>query len=240
VPVIALRRVAANIPSDRRITKDRVLLGRQEKCREAIVIAVAVAAFARGGSQIMFRAIARPTGCLLFRACVTLRRILAAKKRPLCPRIRKAALLALVYFAACGSIWCAEAAPVTDAIRPIHDVDASILPPAGELPPDLAAIPFAQAPIIAADSLTSREWLNYAYFWQAPALCHGPLYFEEPNLERYGHRSRFLTQPFLSGAHFFSAVPALPFKMALNRPFNCRYTLGNGRPGGYGCWQPLR
>ena len=189
----------------------------------------------------MFFAVPKATGYLLYRACVTLRRILAARRRPVRRPVRKAALLALICFAGSESLWCAETAPLTsDAIRPIHQLGTSILPPGGELPPDLAAMHFAKAPVVSAESVSGREWLNYAYFWQAPALCHRPLYFEEPNLERYGHTSRFLTQPFLSGAHFFSSVPALPLKMAIERPHTCRYTLGNGRPGSNGCWQQLR
>jgi hypothetical protein len=187
----------------------------------------------------MFFAVPTETGYLLYRACVTLRRILAARKRPIRRPIRKAALLALVCFAGSESIWCAETAPVTDAIRPIHELGTSIRPPAGELPPDAATLHFAEAPVIPAGSISGRAWLDYAYFWQAPALHHRPLYFEEPNLERYGHTSRFLTQPFLSGAHFFSSVPALPFKMAIERPFTKRYTLGHGRPGSSGCWQQV-
>jgi hypothetical protein len=40
-----------------------------------------------------------------------------------------------------------------------------------------------------------------------------------------------MVQPALSGAHFFATVPALPYKMALDRPCECIYTLGHYRPG---------
>jgi hypothetical protein len=188
----------------------------------------------------MLFAATNQSGNLLFRACVTLRRILAARKRPARPRIRKAALVAAVFLASAHTLCGVETVPSTSlAVRPIYELGTSIRPPAGELPPDAATLHFAESPVIPAGTLSGRAWLDYAYFWQAPALYHRPLYFEEPNLERYGHTSRFLTQPFLSGAHFFSSVPALPFKMAIERPFTSRYTLGHGRPGSSGCWQQL-
>jgi hypothetical protein len=44
-----------------------------------------------------------------------------------------------------------------------------------------------------------------------------PLYFEEPNLERYGRSSGHL-QPVLSGMRFFATIPALPYAMTVHRP----------------------
>ena len=38
-------------------------------------------------------------------------------------------------------------------------------------------------------------------------------------------------QPFASGAHFFLTIPILPYKMGLELPNECMYTLGYYRPG---------
>jgi hypothetical protein len=40
-----------------------------------------------------------------------------------------------------------------------------------------------------------------------------------------------VVQPFASAAHFFISVPLLPYKMGLNPPHECVYTLGYYRPG---------
>jgi len=186
----------------------------------------------------MFFAVPKQTRWLLFRACVTLRRILAARQRPVARRTRKAVLLAAIWLAGGRDLLGEETSfSAADEIRPIHALGVSIAPPAGELPPDDAQIRFARAPVIDAASIGGRDWLEYAYFWQAPALRHRPLYFEEPNLERYGHTAGCLLQPVVSAAHFFSAVPALPLKMALRRPHSGHYTLGHSRPGSDAGWR---
>ena len=46
-------------------------------------------------------------------------------------------------------------------------------------------------------------------------LCHGPLYFEDTPLERYGE-SYCLAQPFVSAGKFFGTLPMLPYKVYLN------------------------
>ena len=77
-----------------------------------------------------------------------------------------------------------------------------------------------------------RDFSQICFMWKASALCHKPLYFEEEALERYGHtlvREEF--QPIISGAKFFLTVPLLPYKMGLNPPCECVYTLGHYRPG---------
>jgi hypothetical protein len=75
-----------------------------------------------------------------------------------------------------------------------------------------------------------RGWAPTSYYWEAAALCHRPLYFEEINLERYGN-SFGLTQPVVSAVHFFGTIPLLPYIMAAVPPHKCTYTLGHYRPG---------
>ena len=70
----------------------------------------------------------------------------------------------------------------------------------------------------------------------ASALCHKPLYFEEVQLERYGHTAGPIRQPIISGAHFFLNIAALPYNMAINPPKECEYALGYYRPGSCAPW----
>jgi len=76
-----------------------------------------------------------------------------------------------------------------------------------------------------------RAWAQTVYLWKAAGLCHKPLYFEQVQLERYGHDWGPALQPLVSGAHFFGTVPILPYKMGLETPQECVYALGYYRPG---------
>jgi hypothetical protein len=77
----------------------------------------------------------------------------------------------------------------------------------------------------------TRDWSALTFTWKASALCHKPLYFEEVALERYGHSRRPLVQPLVSGAHFFTNIALLPYKLGMNPPNECMYPLGFYRPG---------
>ena len=82
-----------------------------------------------------------------------------------------------------------------------------------------------------APKFAGRDFAPTLFTWKAASTCHKPLYFEDVQLERYGHSWNPVIQPFMSGAHFFVSVPLLPYKMGL-RPYNeCVYTLGYYRPG---------
>jgi hypothetical protein len=81
------------------------------------------------------------------------------------------------------------------------------------------------------DLFQARSWPQITYMWKAAGLCHKPLYFEQVQLERYGHSWPPVVQPLLSGAHFFGTLPILPYKMGLTTPNECIYTLGYYRPG---------
>ncbi len=63
-----------------------------------------------------------------------------------------------------------------------------------------------------------RNWLASTVTWKASALCHKPLYFEQVQLERYGHSAGVIKQPILSGAHFFVNIATLPYKMGIHPP----------------------
>lgn len=76
-----------------------------------------------------------------------------------------------------------------------------------------------------------RQWPQITYNWKAAAICHKPLYFEQVQLERYGHSWGPYVQPIMSGVHFFGTIPILPYKMGIRTPRECVYTLGYYRPG---------
>ena len=60
-------------------------------------------------------------------------------------------------------------------------------------------------------------------------LRHNPLYFEEPNLERYGNELQF--QRIVSTAKFFSNAALLPLKARHAHPCSKVPTFGHRRPG---------
>ena len=84
---------------------------------------------------------------------------------------------------------------------------------------------------LGSDQFSPRCWPQIVYLWKASGLCHKPLYFEQVQLERYGHSWGHCVQPLVSGAHFFASVPILPYKMGLKTPNECVYSLGYFRPG---------
>ena len=76
-----------------------------------------------------------------------------------------------------------------------------------------------------------RSWSCKTYTWTASGLCHKPTYFEDEQLERYGHTCGPLLQPLISPAKFFLTFPILPYKMGLTPPNENIYVLGYYRPG---------
>ncbi len=94
-------------------------------------------------------------------------------------------------------------------------------------------------------SLAATRFAPTDFRFAAPAVYSRPLYFEQANLERYGHHVALcerdnLSQSALSAAHFFATVPALPYKMGTTRPDECSYVLGVYRPGSCNPHQLLR
>lgn len=78
-----------------------------------------------------------------------------------------------------------------------------------------------------------RGFPQQRYHWKASKLHHRPLYFQDVSLERYGQTH--VLQPLVSALKFFGTVPVLPYKMGLDRPRDCEYTLGYARPGSCAC-----
>jgi hypothetical protein len=82
----------------------------------------------------------------------------------------------------------------------------------------------------------ARQHVPGTVTYQASGLCHNPLYFEDVQLERYGHEHGPVLQPVLSTAHFFTNVAILPYKMGIHPPNECQYALGYYRPGSCAPW----
>jgi hypothetical protein len=115
-----------------------------------------------------------------------------------------------------------EPCPSPKDLKPVHELNTNITPPEGELPRDCP---------LGNDTFRPRKFLPITYTWTASGLCHKPLYFEDVQLERYGHMAGPWVQPLASGAHFFMTIPILPYKMGLEPPNECIYALGFYRPG---------
>jgi hypothetical protein len=124
--------------------------------------------------------------------------------------------------------------------RPITQVTANVALPPGLLPEQAARQPgqppLDQMPLVE-DARFFAGWGEAGFEWSATRLCHGPLYFEEANLERYGYQCNPLVQPLVSGAHFFLTIPTLPYQVVVHPPRECIYTLGYYRPGSRVPWR---
>lgn len=85
------------------------------------------------------------------------------------------------------------------------------------------------------ETFQPRRFATTMMTWKAAGNCHKPLYFEDWNLERYGH-SHGPLDPIFSAAHFFVTLPVLPYKMGVELPWECVYPLGYYRPGNCAPW----
>ena len=85
-------------------------------------------------------------------------------------------------------------------------------------------------------SFPRRDFVDTTMTWKASGACHKPLYFEDVQLERYGHEWGPLAQPVISTAHFFGDVIVLPYKMGIHPMNECQHSLGHYRPGSCAPW----
>lgn len=107
------------------------------------------------------------------------------------------------------------------------------LKPISQITHRIAAEPglFPQECALSDEPFKPRNFQITTFSWKASAICHKPLYFQQPKLERYGHTFGPVLTPVLSAGHFFISVIALPYKMGMNPPWECVYPLGWYRPG---------
>jgi hypothetical protein len=115
-----------------------------------------------------------------------------------------------------------DGCPPADGFKPINELTTNITASSGDFPAECSFKEQVFEP---------RAWSPTTFTWTASGLCHKPLYFEELQLERYGHSWGPYLQPIISHAHFFVTVPILPYKMGVYPPNECLYTLGYYRPG---------
>jgi hypothetical protein len=81
-----------------------------------------------------------------------------------------------------------------------------------------------------------RNWIPQTFTWTASNLCHKTLFFENVQLERYGHSHGPFTQPIQSVAHFFVSLATVPYHAAIHPANECQYALGYYRPGNCAPW----
>ncbi len=84
--------------------------------------------------------------------------------------------------------------------------------------------------------VAERMFADSILTWKASGTCHKPLYFEDVQLERYGHEWGPVVQPALSTVRFFGDLAFLPYKMGIHPPNECQYPLGYYRPGECAPW----
>lgn len=120
------------------------------------------------------------------------------------------------------------------AIRPIGALTIDILPQTGRMPQFLDRNESTEGQL--GKNEFHRDLLDYSYRWESTAFYCNPLYFEQPNLERYGYHWGIL-QPFVSGAQFFVKIPLMPYGLANHHWREPIYSLGYYRPGSYAPYQ---
>jgi hypothetical protein len=106
--------------------------------------------------------------------------------------------------------------------------------------PDLVAVSehwnIPRSCLVSSTGTAERCWQPQSYQWTASSLCHKPLYFENIQLERYGHSHGPIRQPVVSVAHFFVSLATLPYQTAIHPLNECEYALGLYRPGDCAPW----
>jgi hypothetical protein len=108
----------------------------------------------------------------------------------------------------------------------LTEIDLSLYAQDRQLPPDCSEEIFGGTQ--SAGRMTNS--LNVVN-WAPTNLFHQPLYFDDVPLEQYGQSICPHLQPVISGARFFLTVPAMPYKIGVDHPFDCVTTLGYYRPG---------
>lgn len=94
--------------------------------------------------------------------------------------------------------------------------------------------PLQQSPSIRGqmfDPSATYDWTPTGYCWQSPAFCYSPLYFEQPNLERYGTGPGHYVAPIASAGYFYAQVAVWPISFWRNPCWCKECTLGHHRPG---------
>ena len=111
----------------------------------------------------------------------------------------------------------------TLSLKSIKEISYDIRPTrTGQLPEEC---------IMESEPFYGRHFSQTCFHWKASALSTKGAYFEDVQLERYGHSRCPALQPIVSGAKFIATIPLLPYRMAVTPPSECVYTLGHFRSG---------
>jgi hypothetical protein len=129
---------------------------------------------------------------------------------------------------------CSKSGDVSRWFKPIDQISVNIRPAEGVLPLDCS-----EGLFIPADKEPRPEAACWSVFYWVPTnMAHQPAYWDEIPLERYGQSVCPIAQPFLSGAHFFTVFPLIPYKIGIDGTHELVYTLGYYRIGD--CAPPVR
>ena len=123
-------------------------------------------------------------------------------------------------------------------IRNIGSLTIAIAPPEARddqgqplaLPPDAARDYFARQLPIIPPGIPYSPWMQDSSYGPALNFCYRPLFFEEVNLERYGH-SWGVLQPAVSVAKFYGNAALVPYRVVAQHPCECTYHDHLYRPG---------
>jgi hypothetical protein len=77
----------------------------------------------------------------------------------------------------------------------------------------------------------ARTFAEMSSTFPGPNVHYGPLYFEQPTLERYGHHLGNLFQPLVAHAMFFGDVALAPYSLGKSPPWEKHSSEGYARPG---------
>lgn len=121
---------------------------------------------------------------------------------------------------------CPDIETLRAQFKRISEVKLRLHPEARELPSDCSSVLFETT-----ENDTTRSTAYRTVNWLPTNFFHQPLYFDDMPLERYGQSVCPHWQPVASGLRFFLTVPAVPYKIGLDRPYDCVTTLGLYRPG---------
>lgn len=113
------------------------------------------------------------------------------------------------------------------SVARLGDASLAMVASAWQLPGECA---------IGSGEFGGRCWTPQLSTWYASNLCHKPLYFENVQLERYGHSAGPIMGPIRTSAHFFGSLAFWPYHTAINPPNECIYALGHYRPGNCAPW----
>ncbi|HEX4071802.1 MAG TPA: hypothetical protein VHX68_11545 [Planctomycetaceae bacterium] len=78
---------------------------------------------------------------------------------------------------------------------------------------------------------TPRTYAPSLFAWQASNICYNPLYYQDVQLERYGHSYPFFVQPFVSMGRMTVQAIGFPYQAVIDPPSCNVYPLGYYRPG---------